>query len=397
MNKLSIQQHISRIVPILEKYNAIPYVEQKTEEWLNARTQMITASEAGYLLGIKGVGTMINYITNKIYPSTNDKLQYITSIQHGNIFEDVSRMIYETRHNVKIQEYGLITSDKHNILGASPDGIVSHHNTTNLHKIGRIIEIKNPYKYDDTDFIKPEYMIQIYQQQYVLELPICDFIKTNIISSNASQDTINKGFIPYKTLDDMLFDTYTESPHITISNLNIPIQNLNSKGMEKGLLITYKLNNETKIYLYPINITYNKKQILEWINHTKTEIISKHGTFTNIYYWYIAKYHEQSIEYNAELYENHYIPRLKIIWNIIKHLKKMQTKYDDNVISNFINTQIKTHLNKSSTYYKNINNSREIYTLLQNTLELKPNPQSDCKLQIESQSNKKNKKIELDF
>ena len=56
-------------------------------------------------------------------------------------------------------------------------------------------EIKNPYKFDETDDIKPEYLIQIYQQQYVLGLPLCDFIKTNIISNaggyvNSLIDTI---------------------------------------------------------------------------------------------------------------------------------------------------------------------------------------------------------------
>ena len=243
--------------------NSIQHIEQKSQEWLDIRKNIIPASESGYLLGVKGVGVMMNYISNKVgLPSTQDLLKNMLSIQHGNIFEDVSRIIYETRYNVIVKEYGLIKSKKNSMLSASPDGVVinANDNVDNVDnipncRIGRLLEIKNPFTYDASDDIKPEYMIQMQQQMYVLESPLCDFIKTNIVGLNVNKETIKNGFTSYKTLDDMLNDKYIDNA-LKIHNKNIPTINLNSRGMEKGLLISYKdmTTGNIKIILYSIKI-----------------------------------------------------------------------------------------------------------------------------------------------
>ena len=116
----------------IKYFDSIPPIVQKSQEWLDMRKNLVPASESGYLLGVKGVGTLISYISNKVGISTRQELlQYMPSIQHGNMFEDVSRIIYETRHNVIVKEYGLIKSRNDPILSASPDGVVIHSNNAN--------------------------------------------------------------------------------------------------------------------------------------------------------------------------------------------------------------------------------------------------------------------------
>lgn len=406
--------YLPKIFEKIETFNSIEHIEQKSLEWLEERRQLIAASESGYLLGIKGVGTMLNYLCCKIgLPNNQDKLAYMESIQHGNIFEDVSRMIYESRNNVIVQEYGLIKSKKNPILGASPDGIVIKSlDVSNFSRVGRLVEIKNPYKYDPSDEIKPEYQIQILQQQYVLDSPICDFVKTNIVGANVNSETLVQGFTPYQTLDQLLSDKYIQNSNFPIQNANIPIENINSKGMEKGILISYKdvISGDIKVLIYPITIPYIKENILEWIKKNKDELLKNgfNSQTIRIQYWYVAKYFEKTVIYDEDLFEKHYLPRLELIWQLVKYLREIKDKhiekygntYCNNIMKQFLETKIKAHLNKPSKFYQDVNNFNEICALLRDAVKLEPILEVDSNPKdIKKQKIKQNKKaeIEIDF
>jgi putative phage-type endonuclease len=375
-NKLKFN-YLLKIQPILESYNKIPHIEQKTSEWIEQRRQIITASEAGYLLGICGVSAMMTYLLNKVDTNlaNQNSLRFMPSVQHGTIFEDVSRMIYESRNNITVREYGLIKSSTTPFLGASPDGIVNSGIDECNPKIGRLVEIKNPYKFDPTDNIKPEYLIQIYQQQYVLGLPLCDFIKTNIIGANVNDETITNGYTPYKTLDQLLNDT--PGRDIVIYNTNLPRNNLNGKGMEKGILISYKgVSGDIKVVVYPMNIEYNKENIMEWIQLRRNELIVN-GVDRNsivVQYWYVAKYVERVVMYDAALFENNYLPRLKLLWNLVEHLKTVYSNSaaDSGVFNKFIDTQMKPYLKKPSKFYSDVANFDAICVLLRDAAKMQP-------------------------
>lgn len=277
-------------------------IAQKSAEWLAARKNLIAASESGYLLGIKSCSSMINYIKAKCNLSTSlDNLGRLDSIRHGNVYEDVSRAIYQSRYSLEVKEYGLITTSKHLLLGASPDGIVIQEHCVGDDKItesriGRLVEIKNPYDYDPSDVIKPEYAVQVLQQQFVLDLPKCDFVKTNIIGATVNEKTASKGFLPYRNIDAFLADVPldTQPPAIEPANKNILLGNLTSKGMEKGIIIHYK-DTETGQYithLYPLDTPYTKPGILEWIKTTKETISSSTGIckyLIAVEYWYLSR------------------------------------------------------------------------------------------------------------
>jgi hypothetical protein len=313
-----------------------------------------------------------------------------------------------------VQEYGLIKSKKNPILGASPDGIVIKSLNEDNSRVGRLVEIKNPYKYDSSDEIKPEYQIQILQQQYVLDSPICDFVKTNIVGANVNSETLVQGFTPYQTLDQLLSDKYIQNDNFPNQNANIPIENLNSKGMEKGILISYKdiINDNSnsgggiKVLVYPITIPYIKENIQEWITKNKDELL-KHGCnpgSIHIQYWYVAKYFEKTIIYDEDLFEKHYLPRLELIWQLVKYLKeikdKYSAKYSNDIIKQFLEAKIKTHLNKPSKFYMDINNFNEICAILREVVKLEPLLEVDSNPNINTNTmeiknktkNRKNKK-----
>jgi len=308
-------------------------------------------------------------LKNKLGLSTSqDNLKYKSSIQHGNIYEDISRMIYESRHQIIVKEYGLIKTDKTPILGASPDGIVISSLNNNNSRIGRLVEIKNPYSYDVSSLIKPEYEIQIMQQQYVLDIPLCDFIKTNIMGSNPNNSYKDTGFQPYNNIDEFLADIPNETTKI--QNININRNNLTVNGMEKGILIYYKNpdTNEYTIISYPLTIAYKKEEILEWLKKNKNEIKNKgvNEFKIGVDYWYLVSYFEKTVHYEEKLYEQIYIPRLILIWEIVNNLRvflnlngleKLNTLIDNDLYNIF-------YRKNASGFYKNITNQNEILDIL---------------------------------
>ena len=386
---MSITPNITVALAAISNHKPIP---QKSAEWLAARKNLIAASEAGYLLGIRSTSSMINYIKGKCNISTSlDNLGMLDSIRHGNIYEDVAREIYQSRHSLEVKEYGLITTSKHSFLGASPDGIVIQEHRSGDDKItesriGRLVEIKNPYDYDPSDSIKPEYAVQILQQQFVLDLPKCDFVKTNIIGASVNEKTATKGLTPYRDIDAFLADTpyHTSSlktplqTHFSLlhpENKNIPICNLTSKGMEKGIIIHYK-DLETGQYitnLYPLDTPYTKAGILEWIKTTKETISSNTGICKSkiaVEYWYLAAYFEKVIEYDSHLFENIYLPRLELVWQLITRIRQLQALYSSELIINFIDNILKPHINKPSAFYKLSTNQMDICNILETALQL---------------------------
>ena len=148
--------------------------------------------------------------------------------------------------------------------------------------------------------------------------------------------------------------------------------------------------------MYPIMIEYKKDEIELWIKtnlemiKTKTAINSDinsniyRKTIPQIQYWYVARYYEKTVKYDSVLFEKNYIIRLHLIWDLITYIKNIRDTYDlENadtltsvcgldIIKQFINTQIRTALDKPSKFYSSIENFNSICTLLKNALKLKP-------------------------
>ena len=414
---------VENITDKLAKLDAHNRLEQKSQLWLDARKNLITASESGYFIGIRSPSGIITYLKNKLnLASSNDNLKFHPAIKHGNIYEDITRIIYETRNDVKVKEYGLITTPKTIFLGASPDGIV--YSATGIlgeHRVGRLVEIKNPYTYDPSDKIKPEYMVQIYQLQYVLELSHCDFIKTNIIGSIVNDQTADSGYKPYVNIDEFLADIPTRIGN-TIANSRIPRNNHSRHGMEKGILIYFNHPDTMEILreIYPIDKPYEKLEILEWIKQTKTKISSQYTIpISNIAveYWYVAEYFENTIEYQPAIFEKYYLPRLQIMWQLVSRLRQLITLHPTSVIINFLNNTLLEHFKTITKIIKSVDDTNHniIIKHLEKSLTLEPisstasiqiaKPISDKTSSDKSNSDKtssnkiirKSKKVEIEY
>ena len=108
---------------------------------------------------------------------------------HGNIYEDVSLAIYESRNKVKVKEYGLIKSNLSILLVPVLTVLlynVDYSDYNSFKRYGRLVEVKNPYSRKINNEIKPEYRFQMLQQQYTCEIFVCDFLETMILDLECS-------------------------------------------------------------------------------------------------------------------------------------------------------------------------------------------------------------------
>ena len=373
---------IKKIINIIEN---IPLVEQKSPEWFQLREGMISASDAGYFLkkcgAARATDTLRLKLGLKTYPNSS-----APPLMHGNTYEDITRAIYESRNRVEVAEYGIITSPT-NYIGASPDGVVVKCLSSSWEcqsRLGRLLEIKNPYSREIDSSIKPEYMVQILQQQYTTQLPICDFVETTIVDKYSTTSAGN--YKPYLTLEDMLNDSLVgieTNSQARIKNHNIPIENLNKFGNEKGLVIWYqKIISQTdirnKYIMYPLNIPYKQLEIEKWIVDTNSIQFTDGFIFKEVKYWRLDVYAEKTVVYDSNLFENEYIPKLCNVWEIICKCREIQKNKEMN-LETYIND---LENQKDNPFYNENRKKKKIKsTVNSNTISF----------------NESNNDIELDF
>ena len=332
LEKITKEYH-NRIVSRIQEIAAIPIVEQKSPEWFRLREGMISASDAGYFLKKCGVARAVDALRIKLglknYVNSN-----APPLMHGNTYEDITRAIYESRNQVEVTEYGIIPS-RTGCIGASPDGVITKCLSPSWEcqsRLGRLLEIKNPYSREIDHTIKPEYMVQILQQQYTTILPVCDFVETTIVDKYCRPNSGN--YKPYESLDEML-DDKLDTTQLTIQwqsrikNRNIPVENLNKFGNEKGVVVWYQKvimdsDVRNKYILYPLGIQYSKMEIEKWIIDTNSTMFKQGFIFREVKYWRLDVYAEKTVVYDQKLFEGQYIPQLSDVWCVITKCREIQ-------------------------------------------------------------------------
>jgi hypothetical protein len=236
----------------LRHLKEIPQPEQRTMEWHTYRHNFITASNASKAIETECTRNQIIFekckpitmdtvmpnltgIPISNYPKldivkfakTSEELEIIqsriflavninTPMHWGQRYEAVSTMYYEMLHNVKIGEYGCIPHQKHNFLGASPDGIVE---TRDSHLYGRMLEIKNIVNRDITGIPLKPYWVQMQLQMEVCGLDNCDFLETRFIEYENKEEFEEDGtFLETKPLDNNTKSSYLKG--ITLFFIN---------------------------------------------------------------------------------------------------------------------------------------------------------------------------------
>lgn len=281
---------------ILENLKKIPQMKQRSEEWYNARKNMITASDMAQALNEGKFGNQKELMIKKINNLRNIKeekksIEYIAPLQWGIKYEDVACSIYESKNNTKIIEFGLLKHYNKDItyFGASPDGIS---------ELGVMLEIKCPYKREINGVIPNQYYYQIQGQLDVCNLEECDYLECK--------------FVEYKTEEDFMNDKIKET--LNLDNIN----SLNENKREKGIIICYKNIDETKMeykYLYS-NLNDSEEEMIRW---KKNKIMNFDiDTDYEINYWKLDRYEVQRVKRDKKFIKEK-LDQINLLWKKIEY------------------------------------------------------------------------------
>lgn len=262
----SIKNRVSKITRYrnkLSELKELPYIKQRTIEWLELRKNRLTASDLYDAIKDNVSQNLIMKKANILVDNTN--YSCIPALKWGTMFENMATRCYsQANYNINIQEFGLICDKRNCNFGASPDGI---------NELGIMIEIKCPYSRKIIDnFIPVKYYTQIQGQLAVCELEECDYIECDFESfntieeylSNIKKDSIiNHGVIvEYKTANKDFYYLYSESylsPDDAVKNARNQISTFkNPENYSYSKIIPWKLN-EMKVQ----RVKFDEK---EWQN-----------------------------------------------------------------------------------------------------------------------------------
>lgn len=150
------------------------YAPQKSEEWLNQRKTMLTASDAATAIGKNKYETPDGLLLKKCglgVPFFGNE-----ATRHGEKYEDEARILYEERYGEVVHEIGLVAHPTEPWLGGSPDGVSES---------GKLVEIKCPPQRQIIPGEVPEhYMPQLQLCMEILDLEEADFIQYKPAETN---------------------------------------------------------------------------------------------------------------------------------------------------------------------------------------------------------------------
>ena len=311
--------NIAETTKKIEYLKSIPQDEQRTAGWYIFRNKLITASAAWKVFKSDSCVNQLIYekckpLAGNLASSSNDvddvddierkKEQVIiektfvntnSPLHWGQKYEKLSVMVYESRNNTKVGEFGCIKHPKYDFLGASPDGI----NVDPASPLyGRMLEIKNVFNREITGIPIEEYWIQTQLQMQVCDCDECDFLETC--------------FKEYEDEAAFLHDSCSD---------NDAEFYLTSAKTVKGV-IAYFMKDGKPFYEYaPLYLT--RTQYDKWCE----EIIDKNAGITwlkNIY-WYLNQYSCVLIRKNDVWFESA-IKKIENVWNTI--LRERESGYE---------------------------------------------------------------------
>ena len=160
--------------PNVQKWLDFEYAPQKSQEWLDLRMGMLTASDAASAIGVNKYETPHQLLLRKC--GKGPKFEGNEATRHGEKYEDEARILYEQRHGEVVHELGLCPHPKYSFLGGSPDGVSES---------GKLVEIKCPPQRAIIPGEVPEhYMPQLQLCMEILDLESADFIQYKPAETN---------------------------------------------------------------------------------------------------------------------------------------------------------------------------------------------------------------------
>jgi putative phage-type endonuclease len=277
----------------IQKLREIPQPVQRTPEWYQFRSNLITASNAWKAFESQSAINQLIYEKcqpiKSIDENENENIKVVNSVNtntpmhHGQKYEPLSVMLYETIYKTKIEDFGCIQHPKYYFLGASPDGI---NVDIKSERYGRMLEIKNPVSREITGIPKKEYWVQMQLQMEVCDLDECDFLETK--------------FVEYP-------------------NRNSYESDLSLNSNYKGVIIQFYTNEGIPFYSYrPLDLII-EEDILNWeietINFYESEPYNYY--FTKYIYWKLEKISCILVLRDRDWFQKN-IGQLEKVWKIIE-------------------------------------------------------------------------------
>ena len=291
----------------------IPQPIQRTPEWYLFRSNLITASNAWKAFESQAAINQLIYEKCKpmkpVEEQTDVKIinsvNTNTAMHHGQKYEPVSVMLYESIYKTKVEDFGCIQHPIYKFIGASPDGIIVDQKSS---RFGRMLEIKNPVSRDITGIPKKEYWVQMQLQMEVCDLDECDFFETKFVEYPDSK-------------------SYCED--------------MNS-DKKKGVIIQFYTKEGIPFYAYkPLHLN-SDEEVLQWEDETITLYESEpyQYSYTRYIYWKLQQTSCVLVLRNREWFKNN-IGQLGKVWKIVEEervtgyehrapkssSKKSETKY----------------------------------------------------------------------
>jgi len=169
---------MERILIRTRELLAAEYAEQRSEEWLGLRDNMITASDIASAIGENHYESVDAFIKKKVLKT---KWAGNAATQHGTLLEPLVRDLYDQRTGRKSHEIGLVQHREYEWLGASPDGVTED---------GLLIEIKCPLTRKIEAKVPKHYWPQVQLQLEITDLEECDFIQYRPASEGKPEEFV---------------------------------------------------------------------------------------------------------------------------------------------------------------------------------------------------------------
>jgi putative phage-type endonuclease len=290
---------IAKKLRILETMPAPP---QRTQEWYETRYSLLTASNIWKAIGTESQQNQL--IVEKCIPF--DKFKEDCS-RHGNLspdnpmawgqkYEPVSALLYESKNQTQLGEYGCIVHPEWNFLGASPDGINIDPESP---VYGRMVEIKNIVNRNIDGVPLDAYWVQMQIQMEVADLEECDFVETRI-KEYASKEEFIESTNPYKGV------VATFVPRITIESIIKRETQLDRKPFYEYLLLNQSSDS--------LSLSEDS-EVDEWIQSKKDANLDY--VLSNVNYWGLDQYSCVLVKRNRTWF-NAAIPLMERIWRTIE-------------------------------------------------------------------------------
>jgi len=285
------QRSIEEFHYITSQLKLIPQPEQRSQEWFDMRSKMLTASDAGTITGVNPYKSISELIHEKCGLGKPFKGNNIT--EWGVKYEPCATSIYEIRKKCTVVEYGLIPHPILNNIGASPDGITDD---------GIMLEIKCPPSRKITGIPPIYYVAQMQMQLEVCNLDVCDFMECK--------------FLEYFNIYDFLEDSGD-------------IMGFTKDNFEKGIVVSaFNLTEKKLNYFYSL-IDINDSSKIEWSNK-EMDRLNNDSNFNNINvtYWHLTLVSIVQVHRDKEWFANNYI-KMNNFWNDVIYARKygIQDKY----------------------------------------------------------------------